>query len=134
MEIEAQENTLDIDMVTLDQDARRPRVEDILDEDEAGIEYVEPFPEEACAGASCGRAWTLFESIRDEQALDGAEMLGPFESDAEWQLAKWLIKNIGHNQAEEFLKLPIVHEYFSRSRTKNSCFTDTRSCRPVVRK
>ena len=72
------------------------------------MEYVDTFPEEAYAGASYGPARTLFESIRDEQVLRGIEILGPFESDAEWQLAKWLIKNVGHNQAEEFLKLPIV--------------------------
>jgi hypothetical protein len=105
MEIEELE---DNNMDTTDQDARRPRVEEVQDEDDCGVEYVETFPEEAYAGASHGHARTLFESIRDEQVLRGAEILGPFESDAEWQLAKWLIKNVGHNQAEEFLKLPVV--------------------------
>ncbi|KAJ6612021.1 hypothetical protein B0H10DRAFT_1808397 [Mycena sp. CBHHK59/15] len=49
-----------------------------------------------------------FQMIRDDQVLQGAEVLGPFESDEEWELAKWLIKNVGHNQMEEFLKLPIA--------------------------
>jgi hypothetical protein len=95
-----------------DQDAEQPRVmvEDVTDEDEED-EWVHTFPEASCAGAPCGRSRTLFEAIRNDQVLRGAEVLGPFESDEEWQLAKWLIKNVGHNQAEHFLKLPIVSLY-----------------------
>ncbi|PBK87099.1 hypothetical protein ARMGADRAFT_939452, partial [Armillaria gallica] len=36
---------------------------------------------------------------------------GPFKDDEEWELAKWLIHNVGHNAAEEFLKLPIIVQY-----------------------
>lgn len=60
------------------------------------------------AGAPLRDAKTLFDSIHDDQILRGHEILGPFESAEEWGLTKWLIKNVGHNQAEEFLKLPIV--------------------------
>ncbi|KAJ7845794.1 hypothetical protein B0H13DRAFT_1647159 [Mycena leptocephala] len=59
------------------------------------------------AGATYGRAKTMFEHIRDDQVLNGYEILGPFADEEEWELAKWLIKNVGHNQAEAFLKLPI---------------------------
>ncbi|KAK0220037.1 hypothetical protein IW262DRAFT_1461264 [Armillaria fumosa] len=38
----------------------------------------------------------------------GMDILGPFKDDDEWELAKWLIKNMGHTAAEEFLKLPII--------------------------
>ncbi|KAH9933838.1 uncharacterized protein B0H18DRAFT_819413, partial [Fomitopsis serialis] len=51
---------------------------------------------------------TQFERIRDDQILHGSEIYGPFADEEEWELAKWLIKNIGHTQAENFLKLPIV--------------------------
>ncbi|KAF8870929.1 hypothetical protein BD779DRAFT_1614010 [Infundibulicybe gibba] len=70
--------------------------EKVADEDEATI-WVKNFPEEKQAGD---------------------EVLGPFASEEEWELAKWLIKNVGHNQAEAFLKLPIdrVNPLFS---TKN---------------
>lgn len=51
---------------------------------------------------------TAFEHIRDDQILTGCEVLGPFADEEEWELAKWLIKNVGHNQTEAFLKLPIV--------------------------
>ncbi|KAF8157945.1 hypothetical protein B0H34DRAFT_626329, partial [Crassisporium funariophilum] len=32
----------------------------------------------------------------------------PFRHDAEWELAKWPIKNLSHNQAKSFQKLQIV--------------------------
>jgi hypothetical protein len=50
---------------------------------------------------------TVFQSIRDDN--DG-EVLGPFKDDAEWELAKWLIKNVGHAQVNTFLKLSIVSQ------------------------
>jgi hypothetical protein len=70
--------------------------------------FEEPFPSKYMAGATYGRAKTMFEHIRDDQVLNGYEILGPFAEEEEWELAKWLIKNVGHNQAEAFLKLPIV--------------------------
>jgi hypothetical protein len=50
----------------------------------------------------------VFEEIRDNEVLKGAEVLGPFKDEAEWELAKWLIKHVGHTAADEFLKLSIV--------------------------
>ncbi|TFK34351.1 hypothetical protein BDQ12DRAFT_613687, partial [Crucibulum laeve] len=46
----------------------------------------------------------------DDQILQGYEILGPFKSKDEWELAKWLIKNVGHTQMEEFLHLPIIQK------------------------
>ncbi|KAF7984973.1 hypothetical protein HWV62_9927 [Athelia sp. TMB] len=99
-----------------DQDAqappRRATVEDYI-EDAPNLGDV-PHPQRvqgfAGAGATLGKLRTQFEAIRDDQVLKGAEILGPFASDEEWQLAKWLIKNVGHNQAEQFLKLPIIQD------------------------
>ncbi|KAJ7651800.1 hypothetical protein B0H17DRAFT_832323, partial [Mycena rosella] len=51
---------------------------------------------------------TKFEEIRDDEILKGAEVWGPFKDESEWELAKWLIKNVGHTAADEFLKLSIV--------------------------
>ncbi|KAJ7799073.1 hypothetical protein B0H14DRAFT_3886214 [Mycena olivaceomarginata] len=42
-------------------------------------------------GATYGRGKTVFEVIRDDEILTGAEVLGPFKDEAEWELAKWLI-------------------------------------------
>ena len=50
---------------------------------------------------------TTFQRIRDEQIIKNGVM-GPFNDDAEWELAKWLIKNVGHAQVDTFLKLSIV--------------------------
>ncbi|KAF8870609.1 hypothetical protein BD779DRAFT_1614047 [Infundibulicybe gibba] len=55
-----------------------------------------------------GQGATHFERIRDEQVLHGDDVLGPFRDEAEWELAKWMIKNVGHGQAENLLKLPII--------------------------
>ncbi|KAJ7716992.1 hypothetical protein B0H16DRAFT_1898115 [Mycena metata] len=60
------------------------------------------------AGATYGEGKTKFEIIRDEEILKGAEVLGPFKDEAEWELAKWLIKHVGHGAADEFLKLSII--------------------------
>jgi hypothetical protein len=53
---------------------------------------------------------TAFQSIRDELITESGEVqvFGPFKDNAEWELAKWLIKNVGHAQADALLKLSIV--------------------------
>jgi hypothetical protein len=91
---------------------RPPRVtvETIEDEDDIHYYHVEEFRAESQAGATFGSGPTTFDAIRDDQILQGAQVLGPFESEEEWQLAKWLIKNVGHNQMDSFLKLPIVSQ------------------------
>ncbi|KAJ7040177.1 hypothetical protein C8F04DRAFT_1314136 [Mycena alexandri] len=67
------------------------------------------------AGATYQPAKTSFELIRDEEILKGGTVLGPFRDDDEWQLAKWLIKHVGHTATEEFLKLPIISDRASPS-------------------
>ncbi|KII83453.1 hypothetical protein PLICRDRAFT_85659, partial [Plicaturopsis crispa FD-325 SS-3] len=62
-------------------------------------------------GETFGASKTSFETIRDEQVLRGAEIWGPFVNEEEWDLAKWLMLNVGHNQAEAFLKMPIAGTY-----------------------
>ncbi|KAJ7447660.1 hypothetical protein FB451DRAFT_1535820, partial [Mycena latifolia] len=74
---------------------------------------------EGQAGATFGKGPTTFQTIRDDQILQGAEILGPFENDDEWELAKWLIKNVGHNQMEAFLKLPIINGLDTAYKTKS---------------
>jgi hypothetical protein len=69
------------------------------------------FPKESEAGKPVkGKhlGKTAFESIEDDHILRYGEVLGPFQSEDEWELAKWLIKNVGHTQMDAFLKLPIV--------------------------
>ncbi|KAF8193195.1 hypothetical protein K438DRAFT_1589717 [Mycena galopus ATCC 62051] len=107
-----------VEPVAEDPPATRPRVtiEEVEDEDYI---YVEDFPKESQAGATFGDGPTTFQKIRDDQVLDQDEILGPFESDEEWELAKWLIKNVGHNQMEAFLKLPIIQGTHTAYSTKD---------------
>lgn len=85
-----------------------PRIVEIEDIEAPRKRWREPFPVERGAGAGYRRGKTSFEHIRDDQILKGAEVLGPFKDDDEWELAKWLIKNVGHTAADAFLRLPIV--------------------------
>ena len=103
---------MDVDDPVASQPNRYPHVEDtgIFSEDFFKT-WIESFPEQKQAGATFWEACHLFEVICDEQVLHGDEIWGPFENEEEWELAKWLIKNVGHNQTEEFLKLPIVCEF-----------------------
>ncbi|KAI0342948.1 hypothetical protein BDW22DRAFT_1318377, partial [Trametopsis cervina] len=71
-------------------------------------QWCENIPVEKHAGATYGPSRTIFDQIRDQQVSANMEALGPFESASKWELAKWLVKNVGHNQAEEFLKLALV--------------------------
>lgn len=77
--------------------------------------WRESFPEKHGAGAKVRPGKTGFEQVRDEEILTGAEVLGPFVDEDEWELAKWLIKNVGHKQTESFLKLPIVSFHVQNS-------------------
>ncbi|KAJ7766420.1 hypothetical protein DFH07DRAFT_867038 [Mycena maculata] len=69
-----------------------------------------PLTSNVGAGATYGTGKTSFEIIRDEEILKGGMVLGPFRDDDEWQLAKWLIKYVGHTATNEFLKLPIISD------------------------
>ncbi|KAJ7135978.1 hypothetical protein C8R44DRAFT_530934, partial [Mycena epipterygia] len=62
------------------------------------------------AGATYGKGKTAFQIIHDEEILKGGMVLGPFRDEDEWQLAKWLIKHVGHTATDEFLKLSIISD------------------------
>lgn len=99
-----------IEEIPEDQDAITPsrlaRVDEVPDETAEYPRgcYLRSFPGEKSAGLTYGEAKLPFQAIHDEQVLQGADIFGPFESEEEWDLAKWLIKNVGHTQAEKFLK------------------------------
>ncbi|KAH7907715.1 hypothetical protein BJ138DRAFT_1014064 [Hygrophoropsis aurantiaca] len=107
-----------------DQDVEQPTRNIQNPSDEPGTHregrWSSEFPSDKNAGAVFQKGLTTFERIRDEEILKPGEVLGPFESEEEWELAKWLIKNVGANQMEVFLKLPIVRERISAQyRTKS---------------
>ncbi|KAJ6566640.1 hypothetical protein B0H19DRAFT_939699 [Mycena capillaripes] len=74
-------------------------------------EYYRTSEKNLAAGATYGPGKTAFELIRDEEILKGGTVLGPFRDDDEWQLAKWLIKHVGHTATEKFLKLSIISDH-----------------------
>jgi hypothetical protein len=70
--------------------------------------YIEEFPANLGAGAVWGKEVPFFEKLWREQEETGSSRWGPFEDQDEWELAKWLIKNVGHKQINAFLNLKIV--------------------------
>jgi hypothetical protein len=76
--------------------------------EEEGAVYVEEFSKLAEAGKAGGCGKSFFSERRDEEIQRGADPLGPFANEDEWELARWLVKNVGHTQSDMFLKLPIV--------------------------
>lgn len=70
--------------------------------------YVEAFPVNLGVGAVWGEDVPFFEKLRQEQEENGTSQWGPFEDKDEWELAKWLIRNVGQKQINAFLNLDIV--------------------------
>lgn len=87
------------------QNPYRARVEDVPDEDDI-MRWVERYPR--AAGEILGRGECTFEKWqRNSEEADQSRWY-PFASEKEWQLGRWIVKNVGQNQLEEFLKLSIV--------------------------
>lgn len=68
--------------------------------------WVEAYPK--LAGATKGLGQTEFAKVHESQGESDKDPWSPFESQDEWQLAQWLLHNVGQNATDEFLKLPIV--------------------------
>ncbi|KAI6027998.1 hypothetical protein BKA83DRAFT_4462563 [Pisolithus microcarpus] len=63
---------------------------------------------EGVAAKILGSWKTLFKSWEEAEALDDDSMWAPFRDEEEWELARFLMKNIGQNKTDEFLKLGMV--------------------------
>jgi hypothetical protein len=96
--------------------SRRATVEEVMDEDDPQnlSRFLEAFPGEDAeegeseAGEPLRRGETLFEHMRKEQERGGDSKFAPFTSGDEWDLARWLSKNVSQTATEEYLNLPIV--------------------------
>ena len=84
--------------------SKRARVEEVEDE-ETYLRYVKEFPTTA---EEFGDGKTAFEQIFEEQRAKGESPWAPFADKDEWELARWLVKNVNQRAAEEFLKMPGV--------------------------
>ena len=72
------------------------------------IFFFEEFPRYLGAGAVWGEDVPFFEELRREQEVNGSSWWGPFKDQDEWELAMWLIRNVGHKQINAFSNLNIV--------------------------
>jgi hypothetical protein len=81
---------------------RRARVEEVEDE-EAGDQsrWIEDYPEPA--GSPGKHVQSYFEEVRAKQRENGEEPWAPFADQEEWELAQWLIMNVGQNATDKFL-------------------------------
>ncbi|KAG2127611.1 uncharacterized protein EDB93DRAFT_1256934 [Suillus bovinus] len=103
-----------------DSETRCVTIEEV--EDDGGTQfghYFEPIPD---AGWALREGETKFEGYRRYQEEDGEDSYSPFENAEEWDLAQWLIKNVGQTQTEEFLKLLITQNHTKLSFHNNRSF------------
>ncbi|KAJ7108159.1 hypothetical protein C8R44DRAFT_834159 [Mycena epipterygia] len=93
--------------------SRRATVEEVLDEDDPQnfSRFIEPYEDEESGRPAAGRPLrhgeTLFERMRARQQEEGTTEFSPFKDGDEWDLARWLSKNVGQTATDEYLSLPI---------------------------
>jgi hypothetical protein len=60
------------------------------------------------AGEALQKGKTRFETWLEKQETERRNPWEPFASKEEWELAGWLMKNVGQKSTDEYLKLQIV--------------------------
>ena len=99
-----------VDPVPVQPQSKRARMEEVEDEDSAPrpryTRFVRPYPRPVATPIRRGK--TKFETLLEQQTADGMQPWEPFVSKEEWQLATWLMANVGQTSTDEYLKLPIV--------------------------
>ena len=95
------------DLDTSEPKSKQASVEEVEDEDAPKVRcYMENYPGQAAD--ILGQTETKFECLHSDQALQGINPYSPFTDSEEWELVRWLMKNVGQNKTDDFLKLPIV--------------------------
>ena len=91
--------------------AKRARVEEVDDDDAPTVgRYTEEYPGQVAD--ALGKDKTKFEKIHDDQSMEGMKPHAPFTDEEEWELVKWLMKNVGQTKVNDSMKLPIVSDSF----------------------
>ncbi|KAJ7184817.1 Zn-finger domain-containing protein [Mycena filopes] len=102
--------------------SRRATVEEVLDDDDPRNfkRFVESFPgSERFPGFAAfkdtsaeklGEGQTIFENMYKKQTDLGLDPHAPFVDSEEWDLARWLSKNVSQTATDEYLKLPITQQ------------------------
>lgn len=70
--------------------------------------YARSYPRSGQAGEVLGTGATPFEQLRESRERAGQSHWAPFDSQEEYDLAEWLVRNVNQRATDEFLKLPIV--------------------------
>lgn len=84
-------------------------MEEVEDED---ARWVQDFPDKVQAGAAFGPCETQFEECRRQQKGEGHEPWYPFQSEEEWELARWLMTSgLSQSKTDDFLKLKSVRAF-----------------------
>jgi hypothetical protein len=98
------------DQSTPEPPSKRARVEEVEDEEAGGCHrWAQEFEG---AAEELGEGKTLFEEIRESQEAMCEPPIAPFLDEEEWDLARWLIKNVTQTATEEFLKMKGVRHIF----------------------
>ncbi len=80
---------------------------EVFDEEEEGLRWVEDFP--TAAGETKGRCESAFQKHRNAQQAARDAPWAPFESQKEWELARWLMTSgVSKKKMDSFLKLESV--------------------------
>jgi len=89
-------------------------IEEIEDEDTPGkpcyAHFIQPYPQPVAEpllnrnGEPIKRK-TKFETLLEEQTVGGKQPWEPFASREEWELAMWLLTNVGQKATDDYLKL-----------------------------
>ncbi|KAF7328115.1 hypothetical protein MVEN_02568400 [Mycena venus] len=93
--------------------SRRATVEEVLDEDDPQNfgRFPQPYGDTASGRPAAGKPLrpgeTLFERMRTRiKEQGGTTEFFPFQDGDEWELARWLSKNVNQTATEEYLSLP----------------------------
>lgn len=112
------ERLMDIDDIdAAHQSLSRPSHIELEDDNDAPERYAEDYNPLHVARI-LRKSKTAFESMRDEEL--GENPWAPFNNKDEWELARFLIKEVFQTAADKFLKLQIVSRGLIRTRGKTA--------------
>jgi hypothetical protein len=94
------------------QQCRNVKVEEVdnVDDPHKKTRWVQLYPGKVVTPVE--RQKTQFETWKESQVDEDKSEWAPFDSQEEWELAQWLMKNVGQKSINEYLKLPIVSFMF----------------------
>jgi hypothetical protein len=83
--------------------SKQAQAEEVNDEEAGGCcRWIQEFNG---AAEELGEGKTLFEEIRESQEAMCEPPMAPFVDEGEWELARWLMKNVTQMATDEFLKM-----------------------------